>query len=122
MQVPLSGGSVELLAWHAVLEVLEERGIETTIIRMPRTFRLGHRDARAERHGHARHPRTYGTFAFFTSEPFAFGGRRCPWHRACSRRIDGVVNRRWKPGQSVLIKRRRCSRPSLLTSTRAAAL
>ena len=58
-QFPLSGGTVELLRrGQPFWEVLEDRGVETTIVRMPANFPpSGARDARAQRHGYARHPR-----------------------------------------------------------------
>ena len=76
-QVPLSGGSIELLRQgQPFWEVLEERGVETTIIRMPANFPpsgtatrelsgMGTPDIRGD----------YGTFSFYTSEPYAFAGR-----------------------------------------------
>jgi predicted AlkP superfamily phosphohydrolase/phosphomutase len=76
-QIPLSGGSVELLRHgQPFWDVLEARGIETTIVRMPANFPpsgtatrelsgMGTPDLRGG----------YGWFSFYTSEPFAFGGR-----------------------------------------------
>jgi predicted AlkP superfamily phosphohydrolase/phosphomutase len=76
-QFPLSGGSVELLRQGKPFwEVLEERGIETTIIRMPANFPpSGTATRELSGMGTPDILGTYGTFSFFTSEPYAFGGR-----------------------------------------------
>ena len=75
-QFPLSGGSIELLRrGRAFWEVLENHGIETTILRMPANFPpsgtatrelsgMGTPDLRG----------TYGEFSFYTSKLFAFAG------------------------------------------------
>lgn len=75
-QFPLSGGTVALLRrGRAFWEVLENHGIETTIVRMPANFPpsgtatrelsgMGTPDIRG----------TYGEFSFFTSKLFAFAG------------------------------------------------
>ena len=56
---PTSGGGIELLRkGRAFWEVLENEGIETTIVRMPANFRaVGNGVARAHRHGDTRHHR-----------------------------------------------------------------
>lgn len=76
-QVPLSGGRVKLLRkGQPFWEVLEAHGVPTTIIRMPANFPpsgtasrelsgMGTPDLRG----------TYGTFSYFTSEPYAFIGQ-----------------------------------------------
>ena len=76
-QVPLSGGSVELLRKGTPFwEVLEERGIETTIIRMPANFPpSGTATRELTGMGTPDILGTYGTFSFYTSEPYAFAGR-----------------------------------------------
>ena len=76
-QLPLSGGSVELLRKGTPFwEVLEERGIETTIIRMPANFPpSGTATRELSGMGTPDVLGTYGTFAFYTSEPYAFGRR-----------------------------------------------
>jgi predicted AlkP superfamily phosphohydrolase/phosphomutase len=76
-QFPLSGGSIELLRrGKPFWEVLEERGIETTIIRMPANFPpSGTATRELSGMGTPDVLGTYGTFTFYTSEPFAFGGR-----------------------------------------------
>jgi predicted AlkP superfamily phosphohydrolase/phosphomutase len=76
-QFPLSGGSVELLRrGRPFWEVLEQRGIETTIIRMPANFPpSGTATRELSGMGTPDILGTYGTFTFYTSEPFAFGGR-----------------------------------------------
>jgi predicted AlkP superfamily phosphohydrolase/phosphomutase len=76
-QFPLSGGTVELLRRGTPFwEVLEERGIDTTIIRMPANFPpSGTATRELSGMGTPDILGTYGTFSFYTSEPFAFGGR-----------------------------------------------
>lgn len=76
-QFPLSGGSVELLRQgQPFWEVLEKRGIHTTIIRMPANFPpSGTATRELSGMGTPDILGTYGTFTFYTSEPFAFGGR-----------------------------------------------
>jgi predicted AlkP superfamily phosphohydrolase/phosphomutase len=76
-QVPLSGGSVELLRrGQPFWEVLEDRGIETTIIRMPANFPpSGTATRELSGMGTPDVLGTYGTFSFYTTEPYAFGGR-----------------------------------------------
>lgn len=76
-QFPLQGGSVELLRrGEPFWDLLEERGIETTIIRMPANFPpSGTATRELSGMGTPDMLGTLGTFAFFTSEPFAFGGR-----------------------------------------------
>ena len=76
-QIPLSGGSVELLRrGQPFWEVLEERGVETTIIRMPANFPpSGTATRELSGMGTPDMLGTYGTFSFYTSEPYAFGGR-----------------------------------------------
>jgi predicted AlkP superfamily phosphohydrolase/phosphomutase len=76
-QIPLSGGSVTLLRQGKPFwEVLEERGIETTIVRMPANFPpSGTATRELSGMGTPDLLGTYGTFSFYTSEPFAFGGR-----------------------------------------------
>lgn len=74
---PLSGGRVELLRHgQPFWEVLESRGVETTIIRMPANFPpSGSATRELSGMGTPDILGTYGTFTFYTSEPFAFGGR-----------------------------------------------
>jgi predicted AlkP superfamily phosphohydrolase/phosphomutase len=76
-QIPLSGGSVELLRHGKPFwEVLEERGIETTIVRMPANFPpSGTASRELSGMGTPDLLGTYGWFSYYTSEPFAFGGR-----------------------------------------------
>ena len=76
-QIPLSGGSVQLLRQgQPFWELLEERGIETTIVRMPANFPpSGTATRELSGMGTPDLLGTYGTFSFYTSEPFAFGGR-----------------------------------------------
>ena len=76
-QFPLSGGSFKLLRrGRAFWEVLENNGIETTVVRMPANFPpsgtatrelsgMGTPDLRGN----------YGEFSFYTSKLFAFAGQ-----------------------------------------------
>ena len=76
-QFPLTGGKIELLRrGHAFWEPLEDRGVETTIVRMPANFPpTGKATRELSGMGTPDLLGGYGTFSFFTSEPFAFGGR-----------------------------------------------
>jgi len=76
-QFPLQGGKVELLRrGEAFWEPLEDRGVATTVIRMPANFPPSGKATRElSGMGTPDILGGYGTFAFFTSEPFAFGGR-----------------------------------------------
>ncbi len=76
-QFPLQGGSVELLRrGEPFWDLLEERGVETTIIRMPANFPpSGTATRELSGMGTPDMIGTLGTFTFFTSEPFAFGGK-----------------------------------------------
>lgn len=74
---PLQGGKVQLLRrGEAFWEVLEDRGIRSTIIRMPANFPPSGKAMR-ELSGMGTPDLLggYGIFSFFTSEPFAFGGK-----------------------------------------------
>jgi predicted AlkP superfamily phosphohydrolase/phosphomutase len=75
-RVPLSGGRVELLRQgQPFWDVLEARGIPTTIIRMPANFPpSGTASRELSGMGTPDLLGTYGTFSFFTSEPYAFAG------------------------------------------------
>lgn len=76
-QMPLSRGKVELLRrGQPFWERLEARGIPTTIIRMPANFPpSGTATRELSGMGTPDLMGTYGTFAFYTSEPDAFGGQ-----------------------------------------------
>lgn len=76
-QIPLSGGTVELLRRGTPFwEVLEERGVETTVMRMPANFPpSGTATRELSGMGTPDVLGTYGTFSFYTSELFAFGGQ-----------------------------------------------
>ena len=76
-QVPLSGGSVKSLRQgQPFWEPLEARGISTTIIRMPANFPpSGTATRELSGMGTPDLSGTYGTFAFYTSEPYAFAGQ-----------------------------------------------
>jgi len=75
-RVPLSGGRVELLRQgQPFWDVLEARGVPTTIIRMPANFPpSGTASRELSGMGTPDLLGTYGTFSFFTSEPYAFAG------------------------------------------------
>ena len=76
-RIPLSSGSVELLRrGEPFWNVLEEHGVDTTIIRMPANFPpSGSATRELSGMGTPDILGTYGTFSFYTSEPYAFGGR-----------------------------------------------
>jgi predicted AlkP superfamily phosphohydrolase/phosphomutase len=76
-QLPLSGGSVELLRrGQPFWELLEQRGVPTTIIRMPANFPpSGTATRELSGMGTPDLLGTYGTFSFYTSEPYAFAGQ-----------------------------------------------
>ncbi|MGE0460578.1 MAG: alkaline phosphatase family protein [Vicinamibacterales bacterium] len=76
-QLPLSSGTVELLRQgRPFWEVLESRGVPTTIIRMPANFPpSGSATRELSGMGTPDLLGTYGTFALYTSEPFAFAGQ-----------------------------------------------
>jgi predicted AlkP superfamily phosphohydrolase/phosphomutase len=75
-QIPLAGGTVELLRrGKPFWEALEENGIETTVLRMPANFPpSGTATRELSGMGTPDILGTYGTFSFYTSELFAFGG------------------------------------------------
>jgi len=102
-QVPLSGGSIELLRQgQPFWELLEDRGIETTIIRMPANFPpSGTATRELSGMGTPDILGTYGTFSFYTSEPYAFAGRTLAggvvypvdiYERVVRAAIEGPVN------------------------------
>lgn len=72
-QFPLSGGKVELLrTGRPFWEVLEQHGVETTIVRMPANFPpSGTATRELSGMGTPDILGTYGTFSFFTSSPTA---------------------------------------------------
>ncbi|MBY0496803.1 MAG: alkaline phosphatase family protein [Cyanobacteria bacterium] len=75
-QFPLTSGSVESLRHgQPFWEVLEARGVETTIIRMPANFPpSGSATRELSGMGTPDLLGTYGTFSLYTSDPYAFGG------------------------------------------------
>ncbi len=75
-QFPLSGGSFELLRkGRAFWEVLEDQGIETTILRMPANFPpSGTASRELSGMGTPDLVGTLGEFSFYTSKLFAFSG------------------------------------------------
>ncbi len=76
-QLPLAGGSVQLLRrGRSFWEVLEDHGVETTILRMPANFPpSGTASRELSGMGTPDLVGTYGTFSFYTSKPFAFDGQ-----------------------------------------------
>jgi predicted AlkP superfamily phosphohydrolase/phosphomutase len=76
-QFPLRAGRVELLRrGETFWEVLERRGVETTIVRMPANFPPSGKATRElSGMGTPDMLGTYGTFSVFTSEPAPFGGK-----------------------------------------------
>ena len=75
-QLPLTAGRVELLRkGRAFWDVLERNGIEATIVRMPANFPPSGRATRElSGMGTPDLLGTYGTFSFYTSDPFAMDG------------------------------------------------
>lgn len=76
-QLPLGGGTVELLRrGQPFWDVLEAQGVPTTIIRMPANFPPSGRATRElSGMGTPDLLGTYGTFTFFTSDPYAYAGQ-----------------------------------------------
>jgi predicted AlkP superfamily phosphohydrolase/phosphomutase len=75
-QLPLTAGRVELLRkGRTFWEALDAHGIETTIVRMPANFPPSGRATRElSGMGTPDLLGTYGTFSFYTSDPFVTGG------------------------------------------------
>ena len=76
-QFPLSGGGIELMRrGEAFWEVLEDHGVESTVIRMPANFPpTGKATRELSGMGTPDVLGTYGTFSFYTSVLFAFSGQ-----------------------------------------------
>jgi len=76
-QIPLSGGDVELLRrGEAFWETLEKHGVETTVMRIPADWPpTGTATRELSGMGTPDILGTYGTFSFYTSDPFPFEGR-----------------------------------------------
>ena len=76
-QFPLSGGEMELMRkGRAFWEVLENHGIETTVIRMPANYPpSGTASFELSGMGTPDLSGTYGEFSFYTSKLFAFAGQ-----------------------------------------------
>jgi len=94
-QVPLSGGKVELLReGQPFWDVLEQQGIETTIVRMPANFPPSGKATRElSGMGTPDILGTYGTFSFFTSSPRASTDRSLAGGVVYSVDVaDGVVH------------------------------
>ncbi len=75
-QFPLTGGRVDLLRkGRPFWDVLEQNGIDTTIVRMPANFPpSGSATRELSGMGTPDLLGTYGTFSFYTSDPFTTGG------------------------------------------------
>jgi predicted AlkP superfamily phosphohydrolase/phosphomutase len=94
-QLPLSSGRVELLRrGRPFWEVLERHGVPTTIIRMPANFPpSGAATRELSGMGTPDLLGTYGTFSFYTSEPYAFHGETLSGGAVFPVRVrDGVVD------------------------------
>jgi predicted AlkP superfamily phosphohydrolase/phosphomutase len=76
-QIPLEGGTVELLRKGVPFwEVLERNGVDTTVIRMPANFPpSGSATRELSGMGTPDILGTYGTFAFYTTAPQRFAGK-----------------------------------------------
>jgi predicted AlkP superfamily phosphohydrolase/phosphomutase len=76
-KIPLAGGTIENLRRGTPFwEVLEERGVETTIMRMPANYPpSGTATRELSGMGTPDLLGTLGFFSFYTSELFAFGGK-----------------------------------------------
>lgn len=93
-QLPLSSGRVELLRHgRPFWDVLESHGVPTTIIRMPANFPpSGTATRELSGMGTPDLLGTYGTFAYYTSEPYAFVGQTLPGGVVHAVRVqDGLV-------------------------------
>ena len=96
-QFPLSGGSIELLRkGRAFWEVLEDQGIQTTILRMPANFPpTGTASYELSGMGTPDIAGSYGEFSFYTSKLFAFAGEDIAGGEVYEVDIfDGVVDAR----------------------------
>ncbi len=75
-QIPGAGSVEQLRRGTPFWEVLERHGVETTIVRMPANFPpSGTASRELSGMGTPDLVGTYGTFSFYTSELFAFGGQ-----------------------------------------------
>jgi predicted AlkP superfamily phosphohydrolase/phosphomutase len=114
-QIPLSGGSVELLRrGQAFWEVLEENGIETTIIRMPANFPpSGSASRELSGMGTPDIIGTYGTFSFYTSELFAYAGQEISGGQVFEVDVfDGVVEAQlYGPDNPFLVEPQKVAAP-----------
>lgn len=93
-QLPLSSGRVELLRHgQPFWEVLEARGVPATIVRMPANFPpSGTATRELSGMGTPDILGTYGTFSYFTSEPYAFVGQTLSGGVVQAVRVrDGIV-------------------------------
>jgi len=106
-QFPLTGGTVELLRkGRAFWEVLEDHGIETTVLRMPANFPpSGTATRELSGMGTPDVTGTPGWFSFYTSKLFAFAGEDIAGGDVYEVDIfDGVVNAKlYGPDNPLLI-------------------
>jgi predicted AlkP superfamily phosphohydrolase/phosphomutase len=93
-QIPLGSDKVELLRHgQPFWEVLEKRGVPTTVVRMPANFPpSGSATRELSGMGTPDILGTYGIFSYYTSEPFAWAGEEVSGGRVYDVAIDeGVV-------------------------------
>jgi predicted AlkP superfamily phosphohydrolase/phosphomutase len=94
-QVPLGSDKIELLRHgQPFWEVLEKRGIHTTIVRMPANFPpSGAATHELSGMGTPDILGTYGVFSYYTTEPFAWAGKDVSGGKVYNVGIEGgVVN------------------------------
>ena len=93
-QIPLAADKVELLRYgQPFWEPLEKRGVRTTILRMPANFPpSGTASYELSGMGTPDILGTYGTFSYFTSDPFTWAGKDVAGGRVYTvGSSDGVV-------------------------------
>ena len=94
-QIPLAADKVELLRYgQPFWELLEKRGIHTTVVRMPANFPpsgSAHRELSGM--GTPDILGTYGTFSYYTTDPFTWAGKDVSGGKVYNVGIDdGVVH------------------------------
>jgi predicted AlkP superfamily phosphohydrolase/phosphomutase len=94
-QIPLGSDKVELLRYgQPFWEVLEKRGVHTTIVRMPANFPpSGAATRELSGMGTPDILGTYGVFSYYTTEPFAWAGKEVSGGKVYNVSLDeGVVS------------------------------
>jgi hypothetical protein len=94
-QIPLGADKVELLRYgQPFWEVLEKRGIETTVLRMPANFPpSGSATRELSGMGTPDILGTYGTFSYYTTDPFTWAGKEVSGGKVYNVGLnEGVVN------------------------------